>query len=650
MKIFRFVVFVLSVVWYPSFAAETVVEDFTSVEALDAGRTNAAWNTALGTVTLGPTRPRFGESFLSSGPDRTLLTPGFDVPQAFVLTDLTNDGHDDLFWITDRDNYYIIAEPGVALEDTVPILLPESFDDRETLAFGDVDQDGDIDVFVGYFDSFSNQPSYFYLNSGDSFAPFVVADKLPVGTTNDRFYDAEIADLNGDKLPDLVLGELDGAVYFLNNGTDTPFDAAGRRAIGSQQSQVIQVFVADFNADALNDVVAVRGSGQTRLYLNNGSAEPFSSAVEGLALGNSPSSTDRGAVGDFNNDGLPDIVLSRFGEDNYVFINSGPPTLFDQPEFFFDNNFSADSRRAVGDVNVDGVIDILTVNSSSSGSLYVSANDGTGTNYTVEQTEGFVGPFRFESFDFNGDSVADVMYSSGNPDDSIRVHLNRRDENPYGVAGAPVEFGVPAGITRDIAVFDVDNDGDNDVVAAYDGHNLLYRNDGPPFFNASVNVTTDQDQTRAVATLDLNADEFADIVAANNGLNRWYPNDLGDGPFVRATSGITIGAESVLSQDVAGADLNGDGVDDLVFANAGQNHVYYGNTVEEPFDAGSVAVPLGSEIANTRGVIVADFDGDGDMDIATANDGANTWYANDGSSQPFGPGSVGLALWGAVWV
>ncbi len=644
MKIFPLsVIAALAGVPYLTFAAETVVEDFTSVEALDTGRTSASWNTVLGTVTLGPTRPRFGESFSSSGPDHTVLSPGFDVPQAFILTDLTNDGLDDLFWITDFDSFYIVAEPGVALEASVPILLPESFDDRGTVVAGDIDLDGDVDVFVGIFDSFANQPSYFYLNTGDSFAPFLVSEKLPVGTTSDRIYDAKIADINGDKLPDLVVAELDSPVYFLNNGTETPFDAAGRGTIGNSQFQVLQVLVADFNGDALNDVVAVRSSGRSRLYLNNGTATPFSASAEGFELGTSPD-TDRGAVADLNNDGFPDIVLSRFGEDDYIFINSGPQTLFNEPEIFRNNNFFASDRRAVGDFNVDGVIDFLTTSSSSSGSLYLSINDGTGRVYTTEQIEGFIGPFRTESFDYNGDSVADVLYSSGSQDDVIRVHLNKRDENPYGVGGAPVEFGVPAGITRDISVFDVDNDGDNDVVAAYDGNNVLYRNDGPPFFNAGVNVTADQDDTRAVATSDLNDDEFADVVAANMGINRWYPNDLGDGPFLRAASGIAIGTESVLSQDVAAGDLNGDGISDVVFANSGQNHVYYGDTVEQPFHAGSVAVSLGSASVNTRGVILVDFDGDGDLDIATANDGANSWYANDGSAQPFGPGSVALAL------
>src|SRR5262249_47808781 len=174
-----------------------------------------------------------------------------------------------------------------------------------------------------------------------------------------------------------------------------------------------------------------------------------------------------------------------------------------------------------------------------------------------------------------------------------------------------------------VAVADFNGDGVRDLAVANSYSNdvsvLLGNGDGS--FQTGRNFGAGSFPTY-VAGGDFNGDGVPDLVVTNAGTPPDYAGSVsvflgkGDGSFQAAQS---FGAGSY-STSVAVGDLNGDGVPDLVVANAGMYPDY----------AGSVSVLLGSgdgsfQTAQSlsasdrpRSVAVGDFNGDGGLDLAVA--------------------------------
>ena len=96
----------------------------------------------------------------------------------------------------------------------------------------------------------------------------------------------------------------------------------------------------------------------------------------------------------------------------------------------------------------------------------------------------------------------------------------------------------------------------------------------------------------------------------------------------------SLGGGSELTASVNLGDVNGDGALDVVVANGrhwpGQNRVY----LNDGRAAFTLARPLGEEEAGSYAVPFADFDGDGDLDVAVGNDRTrNLVFLNDGTGR-----------------
>ena len=164
---------------------------------------------------------------------------------------------------------------------------------------------------------------------------------------------------------------------------------------------------------------------------------------------------------------------------------------------------------------------------------------------------------------------------------------------------------------------DVDQDGDVDLVLANrDGQaNQILFNDGALGFAEVREFGTGSDETRAVALADLNADGLVDIVAVNIGEPNGVYLGAGDGTF---GDGAMFGADE-MSYAVVTTDVDNDGDQDVVVANvAGPNALYLndgtGTSWTEQW--------LGEEANSSYGVTVGDLTGDGFPEIGFANSGA----------------------------
>ncbi len=238
--------------------------------------------------------------------------------------------------------------------------------------------------------------------------------------------------------------------------------------------------------------------------------------------------------------------------------------------------------------------------------------------------------------DIDGDGDLDCLVASWGTQNLILFN------DGFGNFGSIGFFGPGNDATGDIVLGDMDGDGDLDaVVANIGGQNVVYRNDGSGAYSFMANFGTGSDPSMRAAVADFNGDGSLDIAVANpSGQDAVYFNN-GNGTDFSLSQDFGNGPNT---SDIEAADMDNDGDLDLVLADQGGQNRWYPNdgngdfTVNLPFSFGT-----GSDFSTSLGI--GDFDLDGDLDLAVANDGAyNQIWQNNGSGvlthlNSFGNGS-----------
>jgi len=332
------------------------------------------------------------------------------------------------------------------------------------------------------------------------------------------------------------------------------------------------------------------------------------------------------AVGDFNGDGIADLVtanasntLPGAGNNISVLLGNGDGTFRTAVNYLYGNDPYA---VAVGDFNGDGIADIAVTNAGGiavpyANTLFVLLGNGDGTFQPPAIYPVGGAPTSVVVGDFNGDGIADLAVGSA-ASFNVTVLLGNGD----GTFQSGVSY-VSGGPALSLAVGDFDGDGKADLVSV-DGPGgvtvsvLLGNGDGT--FQAAVSYSVATGPA-SVAVGDFNGDGKADLVTAgySNNVNVLLGN--GDGTFQAAVNYAT----GITSVAVAVGDFNGDGKADLITANYGDNNVSVlpGNGDGTFQAAVNYAVATGP-----ASVAVGDFNGDGRMDVVTTNGDANTGFVS----------------------
>ena len=407
----------------------------------------------------------------------------------------------------------------------------------------------------------------------------------------------------------------DADLYLVNGAPLPGYDAAVKQNAGT-------TITADFYSRPTNS-----------LFRNNGDGT-FTDVTEDAGVGD----TGYGhgcAVGDYDNDGYPDLYVTNYGA-NRLYRNNGNGTFSDVTEKAGVAEPRWSTSCAFADYDSDGHLDLYVVNY-----IVFSLDENPWCGLKEKGIRAYCEPDNFPAqsdtlFRNNGDGTfTDVTKPAG----------------IYNTTGKGL--GVVWG--------DYNNDGAPDIYVANDStENLFYRNNGDGTFEEvgfmlGVALSENGAAENGMGTTfgDWDNDGWLDLAVTNYAeqTNTLYHND-GDGFFTDAT--VTTKTAQVtypyLGWATAFIDYDNDGYRDIFVANGhlhenlgelgqegtyGQRNLLFQNRRDGTFAEVSESLGDAMKLADvSRGATFADYDLDGDIDIFVTN--ANTpprLLRNDGGNR-----------------
>jgi hypothetical protein len=498
-------------------------------------------------------------------------------PEQLIAADFNNDGFADLA-LACTSKVANLSEVRVFLnrqtsDSTFDITPNLANPGRYPVGFGcksiaalDVDGDGDLDLVSA--NQFDATISVLKNNGNGTFAP-----KKDFFTPNNPPSVVSVGDFDGDGDFDVAaLSETGRSVAIMKNKGNGDYEVGTEFSTG-QNSLAFGLACADFEGDGDIDVaVANQTNNYSSIHKNNGSGS-FPSPPPGTDwyFSGSPRSV---AVADLDGNGTVDFAVANQGTSGVsIFWNSGGGSFAYGPTYFLGGSFFPYWVTAA-DLDGDGDVDLATANFGK-GTVSVLRNNNNGTfSVTGPYPVGSL-PIYINHCDFNGDGHIDLVTanqgSNANPD-SVTLLFN----DGTGTFPARTDLQVGSNLTA-VEAADLDGDGDCDLAVTAEGY--------------------------------IEVRDTAVVIFSNNG----------DGTFTKGQR-LTPGAGP---RDVIAADINGDGRPDLVTADSARSAVsFFANT------GGSLVNSLNYAFAppqqygagfNPRFLCAADFDNDGDRDLAVTN-------------------------------
>lgn len=356
---------------------------------------------------------------------------------------------------------------------------------RGSVVFADINADGNMDLCVKGRDLNNGWNTEAFAILTDNSGQFTSKMALPFGDTP---YEAMLTvfDFNNDGLVDYLFTNYGYQLYRNDGGGKfTKMDNFKLEsnlwiddATGNAEARYMGMTVAaDFNGDGWQDIVVMDADGNPALYINNGGDGSFTLDA------NSGLSKQRGgtiAVGDFNKDGYPDLLVNGWNDSTQgdgITINKNLGNGKFVP--VTSSNFvGAEKGQAMFvDVDGDGYLDVFVTGESSvegwNRIAYVFRNNGDETFTKVNATLPGVGKSGCDWIDVNNDGNMDIVYGGENADNRTVVVLN---EGNLKLTANNSLLGIARGGAA-VAAFDINNTGTPDLAI------MGYNDNGDGHFN-----------------------------------------------------------------------------------------------------------------------------------------------------------------------
>lgn len=317
---------------------------------------------------------------------------------------------------------------------------------------------------------------------------------------------------------------------------------------------------------------------------------------------------------DVNGDGLTDIIHSYsipFDSFNKTYLSTGngwvASTTWDMPVYFVVNSPDGTKEQSrLADVNGDGLVDVVNsyqIETGGGGEVKETyINNGAG--WTASSTWRL--PVYLSSngggscaidrgvrlADANGDGLTDVLQSGCVA--TSTVYYNNGAGWTQASTTIPVSFsdGTPA--TKNVRLEDVNGDSMVDIVKSYAGTHETYLNASSswnltPQWAVPVDFADSDTSDRGVRFADVNGDGLLDLVHGYSNLgetsnkiylntgNGWIEDPEWHTPTPFTTSFIPVSGDDTIDDLVRIADVNGDGLPDLIsgYGSASSSVIYF---------------------------------------------------------------------------
>ena len=353
-----------------------------------------------------------------------------------------------------------------------------------SMAFADLDDDGDLDFFWGDF----FEPSLLYIeNTGSCRDPILLGDPLPFeveGSLSTSGYNvATLADIDDDGDLDLFVGVLGGA--FNPNLTTIRnflfYEQVDRRFVRRSERFI---YALDVGSESIPTFADLDGDGDLDLLVSN-KLDPNATRTarmyrfENVGSAQAPSFRERErielftmyhyapAMGDLDDDGDLDMLVGTWNKGVALYVNEGSRQ---EPNFVLADTTlvkltrGSNSTPALTDVDGDGDLDLFI--GESSGELNFYRNVGTPQAPSFELvSDNFLeidaGRRSFPTFaDMDGDGDEDLLL--GRESGGVLLYLREGGTGePVFVQDSTFTLSLPNYSTP--SVVDIDGDGDLDV-------------------------------------------------------------------------------------------------------------------------------------------------------------------------------------------
>ncbi len=347
--------------------------------------------------------------------------------------------------------------------------------------------------------------------------------KIDVGH---KSFSVEIADLNGDKINDLVVGNAEDSsvTVLLGIGNGSFREAKGSPfAAGYMPNDIV---IADINKDGKPDLAFANHDRKYLTVLAGDGAGAFK-PLKGSPFAVDVTPHTHGiAVGDFNKDGNLDMLTDSWGNNRLAILFGNSSYGFNTLAKYLETGKHPYQRARVADFNKDGNLDIVTTNLD-------------GNNATI----------------LLGDGKGNFHEAAGSP--------FACGDSPFGVAVGDInnDGNLDLAIVNSPSITSANTGRDGLTILLGDGKGKFTTMPGSPF-------TTGKSPSR-VAIGDLNGDGIADIAVAN-----YKSNSIT--VFIMAKNAVSSSYTipvGIHPDGIAIADLNGDGKGDIVVGNSGESFI-----------------------------------------------------------------------------
>jgi hypothetical protein len=324
--------------------------------------------------------------------------------------------------------------------------------------------------------------------------------------------------------------------------------------------------------------------------------------------------------GDYDGDGDLDILLTGKNSSNQnisrIYQNNGDETFTDIAAGL---EGVINSSVAWGDYDGDGDLDILLTGGGNGliSKIYENNGDGTFTDIVA----GLVG-VRYSAVawgDYDGDGDLDILLTGYAVGIGRTSRIYRNDAGTF----TDIAAGLPGVFDSSVAWGDYDGDGDLDILLTgsfdnnYNWINRIYRNNGDGTFTNS-NAGLESVRLSTAAWGDYDGDGDLDILltgenSSSDYISTIYKNDAGTFTKIAAV------LEGVYDSTIGWGDYDGDGDLDILLTGSNTSHqsisTIYRNNGDETFTDIVAGLEGVSGFRSFGGSAWGDYDGDGDLDI-----------------------------------